>query len=209
MQLQVSSGSSRERWIKALLPAAVIVAVYMVLIHTGRSRTTRELQKELAEAQKRAVSESELAALHAQYSAAVEQQDRLTDQMEEVQRGIDASRSQFTGGPATERMSRISQLCGELSIALLRQMPAKDVQLSDFRKSSLETAGKLVGNDLFQYRQLELMGSYANIESFLRRLPASVEGVIPLGVELLEAKADGSGAGGAPDQRRWRVYLLM
>ena len=50
MVLEKSSGSVRERWVKCFLPAAGIIAVYLLLISLGQSRELRDLGNDLAAA---------------------------------------------------------------------------------------------------------------------------------------------------------------
>jgi lysozyme family protein len=209
MALLTSSGSPRERWIKALLPAAVIVMVYLALINLGRSREIRALRKDLADEQKRAVSEDTLVTVHTQQLAALKQRDELTQQIEDARRSIDASLQQFGGGSATERMVQIGRLCRELSIRLLRQKPVTDMQVSKVRESSLQTLRKLVRPDAVSYRQLDLVGHYCDVETLLRRLPETVDGVVPLAIESLEAETNEDGSPPSSGERHWRLSLLM
>ena len=50
MIFEKSSGSIRERWIKCFLPAAGIIAVYLLLISLGQNRDLRDLEKKRSDA---------------------------------------------------------------------------------------------------------------------------------------------------------------
>ena len=205
--LQPSSGSTRERWIKALLPTAAIVAVYTLLVIVSSSRELTRLRKELADEQKRAVTEDVLFQLNSQRVSATRERDRLQDQIESARKSVEQTVEQFAGRSATERMARVGQLCRESSISVLEQKPADQLQLSKLREASLQELRKLVPGDGVRYQQLELFGRYTEMETLLRRLPAEVRGVVPLAIELLEENSESSAV--SSGQRRWRVYLML
>lgn len=209
MAFQTSSGSTRERWIKAFLPAAVILTIYMVLINLSRRGEVKALEKELSARRKNAVNENVLATLHAQNTVAARQRDQLNEQIEATERSIGASLVHFTGGASTERMLQVNDLCQQLSIGLLAQKPTTDVKVSQLREKSLQTLRKRIPKHAVSFRQLDLVGRYADMQTLLRLLPESIEGIVPLRIELIEKNSARNALQLAPGERLWRVYVLM
>jgi len=204
--LQKSSGSARERWTKALIPAAGIIALYVMFFQLNYRRTLSDLRQQLASAQQRAISEAELFRFSHDRMAASQEQEELEQVLTTTQRQIDESLTIFSGLTTTERMTRVGQVCRELSISILGQKATTRPSLSSLREESLQRLRKLVPSDALHFEELELVGRYADLEKLLRRLPLEVEGVIPLGIELVEEQKSSPTVGG---QRRWRVYLLV
>ena len=184
MVLEKSSGSVRERWVKCFLPAAGIIAVYLLLISLGQSRELRDFGNDLAAAKKTAVTEDDLK-IDVQRKSAVEQQIvELRKQLQEGERAVDQSLGLFAEGVAAGRMMQIDQMCRELSIGLLNQNSTTEFAVSDGRSQSLKTLRMLREGATVSFRQLDLVGKYGDILKLMHRLPKSISGVIPLGIEM-------------------------
>lgn len=214
MPIQTSSGTIRERWVKALLPAAIIVMGYMLLINMGNGRKIRALHSDLEEQRQTAVTENELASVAMRQRSAARNRDQLQEQITDARSRLAVSLENYAGGSHARQMMQIDELCRELSIGLLTQKPTSRVETSKLREEALKTLRKLVPPDAMSYRQLELVGKYGDMVTLMRRLPQSVNGIVPLGIELLEAKANVAASGNeastlAPGERIWRVYVLM
>ncbi|MCH2127903.1 MAG: hypothetical protein MK179_02105 [Pirellulaceae bacterium] len=207
MVLEKSSGSVRERWVKCFLPAAGIIAVYLLLISLGQSRELRDLGNDLAAAKKTAVTEDDLK-IDVQRKSAVEQQIvELRKQLQEGERAVDQSLGLFAEGVAAGRMMQIDQMCRELSIGLLNQNSTTEFAVSDVRSQSLKTLRMLRQGATVSFRQLDLVGKYGDILKLMHRLPKSISGVIPLGIEMQKESQNYNEA--TSGQRLWRIYLLM
>ena len=207
MVLEKSSGSVRERWVKCFLPAAGIIAVYLLLISLGQSRELRDLGNDLAAAKKTAVTEDDLK-IDVQRKSAVEQQIvELRKQLQEGERAVDQSLGLFAEGVAAGRMMQIDQMCRELSIGLLNQNSTTEFAVSDVRSQSLKTLRMLRQGATVSFRQLDLVGKYGDILKLMHRLPKSISGVIPLGIEMQKESQNYNEA--TSRQRLWRIYLLM
>jgi hypothetical protein len=210
MVLEKSSGSIRERWVKCFLPAAGVIAVYLLLISFGQTRELRDLEKDLADARKTAVTEEDLV-IDFQRKSAVEQQiGKLQKQLQEGEKAVGQSLDLFTGGVAAKRIIQIDQMCRDLSIGVLNQNLTTDFAVSDVRNESLKTLRTLKQGATVSFRQLDLIGKYGDILKLMRRLPKSISGVIPLGIEMQkESQNYSEAASESPRQRLWRIYLLM
>lgn len=208
MAFQTSSGSPRERWITALLPALVIVAIYIGLVNLGSGREITKLRSELKSAQEQAVTPDVLFGLHSQQIAADKELDALNQEVAQLRRSIETSVARFGAGSANAQMVRVGQLCRELSISLLAQKPAESVKVSRVRESSLQTLRKLLPAESIGYRQFDLVGKFADMQALLRRLPEEADGVAPLAIELLRTQAEEPGQRQV-GERHWRLYLLM
>ena len=206
MVIQKSSGSRRERWVKAMLPAAAIATLYVLLFNFMLNPNLQNLRTQLTNAQKNAVPQDAVATTFREKYVAEQQVAGLQERMSDAQAGIDESLGFFTRSIPAERMLQIDHMCHDLSIGLLNQQTTSNVEVSKVRAKSLATLEELAEADSIGYRQLDLVARYSDMAKFLRKLPQSVEGVVPLGIELL--KEDNSGVL-ASGQRIWRVYLLM
>lgn len=210
--MKTSSGSARENWVKALLPAAVILLAYMLLISVGQQRQLTSLRDDLRDAQAAAVSEDAVAAALARAVAARQQRDEARERIDVAQEKMDEAIRPFRAGVPAERMMHIDRLCSELSIGLLRQKTTGDADVSPARQASIKTLRQLVPDEAVTFRQLDLVGHYASLVSLMHRLPEAMPGVIPLGIELLR-KDDRSKLDPAlrpnAGERTWRIYLLM
>ena len=210
MVLQKSSGSLRERWVKCFLPAAGIIAVYLLLISLGQTRELNNLGKDLADARKTAVTEEDLV-IDFQRKSAVEQQiGELQKQIQEGTKAVGQSLDLFTGGVAAKRMMQIDQMCRDLSIGVLNQNSTTQFAVPDVRDQSLKTLRTLKQGSTVSFRQLDLIGKYADILKLMHRLPKSISGVIPLGIEMQkESQNYNETVSESSRQRLWRIYLLM
>lgn len=210
--MKTSSGSAREKWVKALLPAAVILLAYMLLINVGQQRQLTSLRDQMRDAQKSAVTEDAVATAFAQATAARQQRDDVRDRIKIAKEKMDEAILPFRVAVPTERMIHIDRLLGELSIGLLRQKAIGNADVSPTREASIETLRQLVPDEAVTIRQLDLVGHFASLVSLMHRLPETLPGVVPLGIELLK-KDEHSTVDPAlrpdSDERTWRIYLLM
>ena len=79
--------------------------------------------------------------------------------------------------------------------------------MSDVRSQSLKTLRMLRQGATVSFRQLDLVGKYGDILKLMHRLPKSISGVIPLGIEMQKESQNYNEA--TSGQRLWRIYLLM
>ncbi len=208
MAIQTSSGSTRERWVKALLPGAVIVMVYMLFVHLGNSRKLSDLRDDLRQASESMVTEDQLFALHSQIREAGLSRDGAATELQQIEEQVDGLLSPFGKEPPAQRMVQVSEICGELSIGVIGQESLTHLKMSKQREQAVQEMSKTTGRTPYYY-QLELVGSYGNLVELMERVPDRIEGVIPLGVELLKRDDDSSSVALENGQRLWRVYLMM
>jgi len=208
MAFQTASGSPRERWIKALLPTAAILLVYVVFVYHGNNQELTDLRTDLKKVSDEAPSDADILTARFKVDDARAKRDKLQDQVEEAQAEIDLSLARFTGGSPTARVLQLDRLCRELSIAVVRQTLTTEVNFSVSRRKSLDTLRKLADQEI-TFRQLDVVAHYGDIVTLLRKLPESVEGAVPVGIELLDQHRQGTPAVEASDMRIWRLYVLM
>lgn len=210
MIFEKSSGSIRERWIKCFLPAAGIIAVYLLLISLGQNRDLRDLEKKRSDAWKTAVTVDDLAIAIQRKSTVTQQIGELRKQVQEGEHAVEKTLALFTGGIAAKRMMQIDQMCRELSIGMLNQNSITEFAVSNVRDQSLKTLRTLKKGATVSFRQLDLVGKYGDILKLMHLLPESISGVIPLGIEMRkELETDNETNSHTAGQRLWRIYLLM
>jgi len=207
MQDQISNSRRRERWIKALLPAAAIAAVYMLGYTLTLSRQLRALQEDLEAAMGAAVSSDQVARVFTDRNIAEKQIETLRQQIDETDKQIQQSVAGLVGVNPTSRLVQVDNLCRRHSIGVVNQKTTATVALSPLREQSLDTLREVTERNTLTYRQLEVVANYTSMTMFLQRLPQEIKGVIPLGIELLETEPGSKPL--APGQRIWRVILLM
>lgn len=208
MAIQTSSGSTRERWVKALLPAAVIVMVYMVFIHLGTSKKLSNLERDLDNAKKSMVTEDQLFQLHNQVLAETKQRDQLQQQIDQLGSETLSRLAAFREQSPAERMVRVGQLCRDLSVGVLNQQTASHIKTSKTRENAIREMNQLLDSPV-QYQQMDLVGKYANMVELMKRMPETIEGVVPIGIELLAQDAKDNELFLESGQRAWRVYLIL
>tara|TARA_B100001123_G_C14918665_1_gene870820 strand:- start:68 stop:691 length:624 start_codon:yes stop_codon:yes gene_type:complete len=207
MPNRTNSSSQRERWIKAILPAAAIAAVYMLGYTLTLNRRLGSLQEDLEVAEAAAVTDDEVARVFTDRNAAEKRIKALRAQIDETDEQIRKSVARLVGVNQTSRLVQIDQLCRRHSIGVVNQKTTASVALSAVREQSLDTLRKVSEQKALTYRQFEMVANYMSMTMFLQCLPQEIDGVIPLGIELLETKPDSKPL--APGQRIWRVFLLM
>lgn len=210
MAIQTSSNSRRERWVKALLPAVAILAVYLVYHALGPNRKLKELNEELGDVAKNAVTPDMVANSLIQKKQVQTSFEELQTQIRSTEEGINASIAIFTGASQTEQMMAVGDLCRQYSVGIVKQQDLAGVEVSALREKSLRTLKQLLAPSELSFRQLDLVGRYSDITQLLKQIPETVQGVLPVGIELVAL--DGQRADLetlSPDQRMWRVYLVM
>ncbi len=191
-----------------MLPAASILMIYVTLINFGQGRKVSKLREELASQQRRAVTQGMVANVHHQKVAAGKERDRLAGELDQTQHDIDASLARFTSRSPADRMLQIDQLCRSHSIGVLGQKSTSNAKVSKLRRQSLRTLRKLTSEEI-AYRQLDVVGRYGDVVALLKQLPESVDGVVPLGIELVEQDKLSNDESTSSGQRMWRIFLLM
>lgn len=210
MAIQTSSNSRRERWVKALLPAVAVLAVYLVYHALGPNRKLKELNEELGDVAKNAVTPDMVANSLIQKKQAQTSFEELQTQIRSTEEGINASIAIFTGASQTEQMMAVGDLCRQYSVGIVKQQDLAGVEVSALREKSLRTLKQLLAPSELSFRQLDLVGRYSHITQLLKQIPETVHGVLPVGIELVAL--DGQRADLetlSPDQRMWRVFLVM
>ncbi len=209
MAIETSSGSTRERWVKALLPAAIIVMVYTTFINTGTNRRLAELRDDLARQREIAINNGLIQSLRVRRASLIRQREQLEEQIDLSRSGQRDLASTFSAELATDRMARVNQLCQRLSIGLLNQQSVNRLEVSPLRQDALEML-KQINPDGGRYQRLELVGEYSDMVRLLQQLPEAIEGLIPLGIELVDQGNNvPTETRLSPGQRIWRVFVLM
>ena len=197
------SGSARENWVKALLPAAIAVLAYAALINLSQQRQIKTLRKELDNARQSAVTEDALFALHQSLVAARSSLAGLQQSGDKAQQELQQHLQAFQAGAGPSSMVALGRMCRELSLSVLAQQAISEIQLSAERKAAFAELRKAAGNDAVEYRCLHVAGSYASVARLLERLPDELPRCVPLAVELLERLEDDAGT-----EREWKIYFL-
>ena len=204
MALQVSSGSQREKWVAALIPATMILLGGFLYITFYALPAFNETEKKFQRIADRSVGLDVVAELEAEAQ-------KLRDDRAELQRTISsfdeevAEKSEsFQQLSPTARHSAVTALCRDHGVAILQDQPVDSLKLPPLRKKSIETLQSLVPEEATSFRELTLSGDYDTIVTLLRKLP-KVPGVIPVSVTFRKTKVVASPGPAAS----WTVGLLM
>jgi hypothetical protein len=204
MALQVSSGSQREKWVAALIPATIILLGGFLYITFYALPAFNETEKKFQRIADRSVGLDVVAELEAEAQ-------KLRDDRAELQRTISsfdeevAKKSEsFHQLSPTARHSAVTALCRDHGVAILQDQPVDSLKLPSLRKKSIETLQSLVPEEATSFRELTLSGDYGTIVTLLKKLP-KVPGVIPVSVTFKKTKVDASPSPAAS----WTVRLLM
>ena len=210
MALQTSSGSNREAWVIAFLPAAIILMGYMLFVTFFRYGTLRELREEHERVAGSAVTEDQLFSLHQENQKLKGEQTALEETIRATEEELDALAAPFRSEGKSHTTKELSRLCRKHSIGVLSQQPAVEVPLSPLREQAVNNLRERVGNDDAHVSQMDVRASYSNITNFLEELPQGIPGALPIGLELLEPEEPQTPAETANrPERIWRLILLM
>ena len=220
MPIQVSSGSSREQWVKVTLPATIVAILYLLLYHTSANRQLRTLREELSDKQKQAESDGgSVASLSASVTSTEKTIDYLeqeTAQIEEEQLTLLAS---YQSSTAISRIAMVDRLCRKLEIGVIEQQETSSSRLPETQTSAMNVLEKLTKPQPIVCQQLDLDCGYHAILEFLKAIPQEVSGALPIGIELIatevpQTPSNQVASEASPDEseqqrRKWRVFLAM
>lgn len=207
MAIQKSNDSPREKWVKALLPAAVILMVYMIFFQIGSGRNLRQLSEDRESTRGSAVSEDQLSQLLQENLDLEKERDRLGNEIESAEDFIKSKLEDFGKNNATIRLRKVVDLCQSHSISIQEQKSVIRVEASRLRQESVAKMNKLVQGGV-GFQQLELFGRYADVQKLMKRLPDEIVGLIPVGLETIPQEQDKTKLNGE-GQMGWRLYLLL
>lgn len=207
MAIQKSNDSPREKWVKALLPAAVILMVYMIFFQIGSGRNLRQLSEDRESTRGSAVSEDQLSQLIQENLDLEKERDRLGNEIESAEDFIKSKLEDFGKNNATIRLRKVVDLCQAHSISIQEQKSVIRVEASRLRQESVAKMNKLVQGGV-GFQQLELFGRYADVQKLMKRLPDEIVGLIPVGLETIPQEQDKTKLNGE-GQMGWRLYLLL
>jgi cell division protein FtsB len=207
MAIQKSNDSPREKWVKALLPAAVILMVYMIFFQIGSARNLRQLSEDRESTRGSAVSEDQLSQLIQENLDLEKERDRLESEIESAEDFIKSKLEDFGKNNATIRLRKVVDLCQAHSISIQEQKSVIRVEASRLRQESVAKMNKLVQGGV-GFQQLELFGRYADVQKLMKRLPDEIVGLIPVGLETIPQEQDKTKLNGE-GQMGWRLYLLL
>jgi cell division protein FtsB len=207
MAIQKSNDSPREKWVKALLPAAVILMVYMIFFQIGSGRNLRQLSEDRESTRGSAVSEDQLSQLIQENLDLEKERDRLESEIESAEDFIKSKLEVFGKNNATIRLRKVVDLCQSHSISIQEQKSVIRVEASRLRQESVAKMDKLVQGGV-GFQQLELFGRYADVQKLMKRLPDEIVGLIPVGLETIPQEQDKTKLNGE-GQMGWRLYLLL
>jgi cell division protein FtsB len=207
MAIQKSNDSPREKWVKALLPAAVILMVYMIFFQIGSARNLRQLSEDRESTRGSAVSEDQLSQLIQENLDLEKERDRLESEIESAEDFIKSKLEVFGKNNATIRLRKVVDLCQAHSISIQEQKSVIRVEASRLRQESVAKMNKLVQGGI-GFQQLELFGRYADVQKLMKSLPDEIVGLIPVGLETIPQEQDKTKLNGE-GQMGWRLYLLL
>lgn len=208
MALQVTSGSQREKWVAAFIPAVGILLIAFLYITFYVLPAFNEAESKFSSAVSGAVGLDLVAELEADAQALRSERIDLQRSIRSVDDEVTAKSEDFLQLSPTAKHGAVTALCREHGVAILQDQTVKEIRLPTLRQESVETLQSLVPKDATSFRELTLAGDYATIVTLLNKLP-KVPGVIPVSVKLKKAGVDDSSGDSPSPAVSWTVGLLM
>lgn len=208
MALQISSGSQREKWVAAFIPATAILLVGFLYITFSALPAFNKVEREFKAAVTGGVGLGVVENLQAQAQRLREERAELRRTIRSFDDEVAARSEAFQQLSPTARHGAVIALCREHGVAILQDQTVDSIRLPELRSRSVETLQSLVSEEATSFRELTLAGDYATVVRLLKALP-EVPGVIPVSVTLKKSKVADS-SGDSPDPAvSWTVGLLM
>lgn len=175
----------REQLIKVLMPAAVVLLGYALLVNHGRQKEYRQEKRRLESLSHQAVTEQEIVTVGLRVRFAQQQKNQLRQELEKLEGRIDEVCSRF-GGSSQQfgTIQQITQLLRGNDVSLVSQSTTSEPRLSTHQKKVLQTIRERSNNGQLEYRELQLQGRYADVLAFLQQLGELRVSVLPVSLEL-------------------------
>ncbi len=208
MALQVTSGSQREKWVAAFIPAVAILLVGFLYITFSALPAFNKTEKEFQAAVGGGLGLNAIEQLEAEAQQLRDEQTELQRTIASFDDEVTAKSAAFQRLSLTAKHSAVTALCREHGVAILQDQTADSIKLPALRNKSVETLQSLVSEEATSFRELTLTGDYATIVTLLKKLPEA-SGVIPVSVTLKKAKAADSPGDSLNPAVSWTIGLLM
>lgn len=208
MAFQPTSGSQREKWVAALIPAVAILLVAFMYITFYANPELKKVESQFNSAVSGGVTPDIIAKLDWDVKQLRDERTELQRTIRAVDEEVTAKSGAFQTLSPTAKHSAVTALCREHGVAILQDQTVKEIRLPALRQESFEALQSLVPRDAISFRELTLVADYATIVVLLEKLP-EIPGVIPVSMTLKKSKvADSSGDSQNPAVS-WTVGLLM
>jgi hypothetical protein len=208
MTLQVTSGSQREKWVAAFIPATAILLVSFLYITFFAMPAFNATEKEFNGAVAGVDSLNVVEELETETQQLRDDRTELRRTISSFDDEVTAKAEAFQELSPTAKHSAVTALCRKHGVAVLQDQTVDSIKLPALRNKSVEALKSLVSEEATSFRELTLAGDYATIVTLLKNLP-EVSGVIPVSLTLKKVKVINS-SGDAPNPAvSWTVGLLM
>ena len=208
MALQTTSGSSREKWVAAFLPAVAIILITFMYINFSLQPKLEEVERAYSTAIDRAVPVQVVTMLEGELKKLRNDKIELSNTIESVQEEIAAKSVAFEQLSPTAKHSAVTALFKEYEVAILEDQVVKEVRLPKLRDESLQTLRSLIREEAVNFRELTLTADYTTIVALLKKLP-DIEGVVPVSLKLTKNDKPTFKIDFAMPKVFWQVTLLM
>ena len=208
MAIQTTSGSRREKWVAAFIPAVAILLVTFFYISFYADPQLRKVESQYDSAVRSGVTPDILAKLDWDVKQLSDERTELQRTIRSVDDEVTAKSGAFQRLSPTAKQSAVTALCREHGVAILQDQMVKEIRLPALRQKSFEALQSLVPKDAINFRELTLAADYATIATVLKKLP-EIPGVIPVSMTLKKSTVTDSSGDSRNPTVTWTVGLLM
>lgn len=208
MAFQATSGSQREKWVGAFIPAVAILLVTFMYFTFYANPEMKKVETKYQSAVSEAVTPDVVAKLDYDANKLREEQTELRRTISSVDEEVASKSGTFGQLTPTAKHSAVTALCREHGVAILLDQSVREISLPPLRKKSVDTLKSLLPKDSTSFRELTLSADYRTMVKLLNKLP-DVPGVIPLSVKLQKSKAADYSNDSSTPSVSWTVGLLM
>ena len=208
MAFQATSGSQREKWVAAFIPAVAILMISFFYFTFFANPELKKVESKFNSAVSGTVTPDVIAKLEWDAKQLRKDRTELKGVISAVNEEVAAKSGAFQKLSPTAKHSAVTELCREHGVAILKDQTVNEIRLPSLRRKSVETLTSLVPRDAIGFRELTVTADYATIVVLLKKLP-EVSGVIPVSVKLEKGKVADSLGGSRGPPVSWTVGLLM
>lgn len=208
MAFQTTSGSARERWVAAFLPAVATILIAFTYFFFYLNPAIQAVESDFETTKSEAVIPRVVKELN-------DELEQLQDDQTELEKTINSADDEtvvksaaFEQLSSTAKHRAVTALFQEFDIAILEDQKVQQINLPSLSSESVKVLKSSINKEAANFRNLTLTADYNTIVTLLRKLP-EIQGVLPIAITLEKAKASKKLNDLEKQSAVWTITLLM
>ncbi len=208
MALKTTSGSSREKWVAAFLPAVAIILVAFMYISFYANPEYETVEKQYKAAVENFIPQQFLKQREDERQQLIAEQNDRQSTMASVEEELTEKSIAFKQLSPTAKHTAVIALLQEYNVAILEDQISQKINLPTLRSESAKVLQSLLPKDAINFRDLTLTADYPTVVELLKNLP-EIPGVLPVNVLLKKTKGVASSDEPTDSTAVWTFTVLM